>query len=94
MPQHWDSVGAVDAMNASLAGTISDVKQLTPFSFDWPQGIEEFESGWEFTLDVHGQIHRIRHGLGGRAVYGVVLIPPASRGFSTHVRSSTKEERP
>jgi uncharacterized HhH-GPD family protein len=57
-------------MNASLRAKISGVRQLSSFSFSWPQGSEEFESGWEFTLDVQGQHHQIRHGLGSRVVYG------------------------
>jgi hypothetical protein len=63
-------VDPVDAMKAPLGATISDVNPLPSFSFSWPQGAEEFESGWEFTLDVQGQRHQIRHGLGSRVVYG------------------------
>jgi hypothetical protein len=83
MPQHWDSVGAVDAMNASLAGTISDVKQLTPFSFDWPQGIEEFESGWEFTRTYTGKSIGSDMGLEvGRSTASCSY--PRLRGASAH----------
>lgn len=49
---------------------VSDLVALEPFSFKWPAGTESFEGGWSCTVTVHGVSHRVRHGLGGREVYG------------------------
>lgn len=46
------------------------LQQIEPFKFRWPEGYEEFESGWDFQLTVAGSRHRVRHGIGGREVYG------------------------
>lgn len=52
------------------AAAISDVQQIGPFDFRWPDGAEHFESGWTYRLAVAGETHEVRHGLGGRNVYG------------------------
>lgn len=49
---------------------VIDRKQIGPFKFRWPEGYEEFEGGWDFELTVAGSRHRVRHGVGGREVYG------------------------
>lgn len=49
---------------------VSAVKHLGSFDFRWPDGTEHFESGWRYRLTVGGQEHDVRHGLGGREVYG------------------------
>lgn len=49
---------------------IVDVERLGPFSFRWPEGDEHFEAGWAFRLIEPGVVHRVRHGIGGREVYG------------------------
>jgi uncharacterized HhH-GPD family protein len=49
---------------------VSATRQLEPFTFKWPVGVEHFESGWEYQLTIAGHRHRVRHGLGGREVYG------------------------
>ena len=41
-----------------------------PFTFRWPTGTEDFDCGWDLTVDVAGRRHRVRHGLGARQVYG------------------------
>ena len=46
------------------------LQQIEPFKFRWPEGYEEFEGGWDFQLTVAGSRHRVRHGIGGREVYG------------------------
>jgi uncharacterized HhH-GPD family protein len=50
--------------------SISDVEQLEPFDFRWPDGTEHFESGWAYRLNVAGEGHAVRLGIGGRKVYG------------------------
>lgn len=47
-----------------------NVESLGPFSFRWPDGEEQFEGGWAYDLKVSGEIHKLRHGIGGRVVYG------------------------
>lgn len=49
---------------------VTDVEELGPFSYRWPDAEEEFESGWDFTLHVGGNTYAMRHGIGGRVVYG------------------------
>lgn len=41
-----------------------------PFTFRWPTGTEDFDCGWDLTVDAAGLRHRVRHGLGARQVYG------------------------
>lgn len=52
------------------SASIGDIEQIGPFDFRWPEGIDHFESGWTFQLDVEGETHGVRHGIGGREVYG------------------------
>jgi hypothetical protein len=54
----------------TLAAEVTDVWQLPPFSFRWPDDEEYFEGGWDHLLILAGARHRVRHGLGGREVYG------------------------
>ena len=49
---------------------ISDVEQLGPFDFRWPDANEHFESGWVYRLNVADESHAVRLGVGGREVYG------------------------
>jgi uncharacterized HhH-GPD family protein len=49
---------------------IDNIELIGPFDFRWPDATEHFESGWTYELSVGGQHHRVRHGLGGREVYG------------------------
>ncbi|GMU77258.1 MAG: hypothetical protein AMXMBFR46_00590 [Acidimicrobiia bacterium] len=50
--------------------SVSHVDQIGAFDFRWPDATEHFESGWTCRLTVRGEQHRVRHGLGGREVYG------------------------
>ena len=50
--------------------SVSGVEPTGPFEFRWPEGTEQFETGWTYELTVGGQNHEVRHGLGGREVYG------------------------
>ncbi len=50
--------------------SLSDILELGPSSHRWPDGVEEFENGWQFDLHVDGSVHRVVHRLGGRDVYG------------------------
>lgn len=49
---------------------ITGERQIGPFKWRWPEEYEEFEGGWDFQLIVAGSRHRVRHGLGGRHVFG------------------------
>jgi uncharacterized HhH-GPD family protein len=53
-----------------LSATLAEVAALDPFDFRWPAGMEHFEGGWEFKISVNGDVYRIKHGVGGRVVYG------------------------
>jgi uncharacterized HhH-GPD family protein len=44
--------------------------EIGPFTFRWPTGTEDFDCGWDLTVDATGVRHRVRHGLGMRQVYG------------------------
>jgi uncharacterized HhH-GPD family protein len=49
---------------------VRDVLPLASFEFRWPEGVEQFEYGWDFVAsDAKGRRWRGRHGLGGREVY-------------------------
>jgi uncharacterized HhH-GPD family protein len=41
-----------------------------PFTFRWPTGTEDFDCGWDLTVDADGRRHQVRYGLGTRQVYG------------------------
>jgi uncharacterized HhH-GPD family protein len=49
---------------------VSEIESLGPFSFRWPNGDEHFESGWIYRVAVAGETHALKHGVGGRDVYG------------------------
>lgn len=50
--------------------TIDAVAELEAFDFRWPEGVEHFDHGWEFTAHTGGDSHLVRHGISGREVYG------------------------
>ena len=52
------------------AFAVSDIVDLGPSSFRWPEGVEDFETGWQFDLHAGETVHRVVHRLGGREVYG------------------------
>lgn len=61
--------------NGTFAGAISDlelsnVQQLGAFSWRWPDGVEEFQRGWDFDAQTGGKSIHVRHGLGRRDVFG------------------------
>ena len=49
---------------------VSEVTELSGFSWRWPEGTEEFDHGWDFAVSADGDRYRVRHGIGGRVVYG------------------------
>jgi hypothetical protein len=53
---------------------ILGVEETGPFDFRWPEGVESFESGWSFGIRIDGKIHRARHGLEAREVYGRMRV--------------------
>jgi uncharacterized HhH-GPD family protein len=40
------------------------------FRIRWPETTEEFDRGWDVTVETGGKRYRVRHGLGTRQVYG------------------------
>lgn len=57
-------------MTAPVRVEIRVITGLGPFAFTWPDAVEEFEKGWEYSVRIGGELHRVRHGLGGSARYG------------------------
>src|SRR4051812_42219428 len=53
---------------------ILTVEKLAPFDFRWPDGTESFETGWSYDVQIDGERHAVRHGLGARTVYGRVRV--------------------
>jgi uncharacterized HhH-GPD family protein len=49
---------------------ITRTERLGPFTFPWPDNVEEFEAGWECDVTIDGARHLVRHGIGQREVYG------------------------
>jgi hypothetical protein len=49
---------------------VDDVSELRPFAFPWPEGVEHFDRGWDYTATIGSTSFRARHGIGGREVYG------------------------
>jgi uncharacterized HhH-GPD family protein len=66
--QRWPSAATTGDL-----GTVSidDVQPVGDFDFRWPTEHEHFDYGWDFkATDSLGRLWRLRHGLGGRDVYG------------------------
>lgn len=57
---------------------VSHVGRLGQFTFRWPAAVEEFEEGWAYEVHVAGETHGVRHGLGGREVYGRIRVHTAT----------------
>lgn len=53
---------------------IHDVAELAPFDFRWPVGTEHFDHGWDYTATIGGASFLVRHGIGGRVVYGTFRV--------------------
>lgn len=49
---------------------LHSVEILDEFTFRWPADDERFERGWQYSVAVDGRQYQIRHGLGGREVFG------------------------
>ena len=63
-------MSAPDPTAVEPAIVLRDLTELAPFSFRWPEGPEEFQTGWELTARVGRHEFRVRHGLGIRDTYG------------------------
>lgn len=50
--------------------SVSAVVAVGPSSFRWPEGVEDYERGWQFEFYAAGKLHRVLHRVGGREVYG------------------------
>lgn len=63
---------SVYAQGASTLGAIAiaEVTEIAGFSWRWPMGTEEFDHGWDYVASTDGDRYRVRHGIGGRVVYG------------------------
>jgi hypothetical protein len=49
---------------------LDDIRPSGPFSYRWPEVTEKFTHGWEATVLSGGVVHALRHGIGGRTVFG------------------------
>lgn len=67
-PQVRSALDASDTADMQVA--VNNVSELEPFDFDWPEGLEHFDRGWDYTVTVGSTAFQVRHGLGGREVYG------------------------
>lgn len=63
-------MSASDADSFTADVVINDVSELEPFDFRWPVGSEHFDHGWDYTATIGGTSFLVRHGIGGRVVYG------------------------
>jgi hypothetical protein len=50
---------------------VLSVQRLEPFTYRWPDATEEFDSGWEASVDVRGSLRKVQFGLGHRRVFGM-----------------------
>jgi uncharacterized HhH-GPD family protein len=50
--------------------TITDPRELEPFDFRWPDSTERFDRGFQCTATADRDTFEVRHGIGGRHVYG------------------------
>jgi hypothetical protein len=67
-------MSASDADSFTADVVIHDVSELEPFDFLWPVGTEHFDHGWDYTATIGGTPFRVRHGIGGRVVYGMFRV--------------------
>jgi len=67
-PQVRSALDASATADAQVA--VNSVSELEPFDFGWPEGPEHFDRGWDYTATVGSSAFQVRHGLGGREVYG------------------------
>ena len=44
--------------------------EIGSFTFQWPTGAEDFDHGWDLTVEAAGRRYQVRYGLGARQVYG------------------------
>jgi hypothetical protein len=49
---------------------LANVVPSGSFSYRWPENWEEFGSGWDCIAQLDAGRFKIRHGIGGRVVYG------------------------
>lgn len=64
-PPHPDLASLTDAELI-----VERVFELEPFVFRWPEGDEQFERGWDYAATIGPTSFHVRHGIGGREVYG------------------------
>jgi uncharacterized HhH-GPD family protein len=68
--------GRLDSEKVTMTNSVKilSVEKLAPFDFRWPDGTESFETGWSYDIQIDGERHSVRHGLGARTVYGQVRV--------------------
>jgi hypothetical protein len=49
---------------------VSPAASSGPFTYRWPDQVENFDSGWDITVTAQERTYRVRHGLSRRVVYG------------------------
>jgi len=49
---------------------LENIHPIDLFTYRWPAATETFDRGWEATIVAGGARHLLRHGIGGRVVFG------------------------
>jgi uncharacterized HhH-GPD family protein len=49
---------------------LENIHPIASFTYRWPVATETFDRGWEATIVAGGARHLLRHGIGGRVVFG------------------------
>jgi uncharacterized HhH-GPD family protein len=60
----------VRSQSSGPAVELLSAKPIPPFSYRWPENVEEFSTGWEMQVRHGEQVHHVRYGIGGRVCYG------------------------
>ena len=57
-------------LSAAARSQLVSTTELGPFSWRWPEGIENYQRGWLASADVDGREVHVRHGIGRRDAFG------------------------
>jgi len=70
IPRRSPVAGPTTRASDSTDLTVDEVRELGSFDWRWPENVEHFDHGWEYVATGGAASYRIRHGIGGRDVYG------------------------
>lgn len=69
-PKAQQALPSVRSQSSGPAVELLSVKPIPPFSYRWPENVEEFSTGWEMQVRHGGHVHHLRYGIGGRPCFG------------------------